>query len=324
VASVVPSEDEILSWFSTLSNWGRWGPGDRLGTLNHVTPEKRAAAARSVEQGITVSCGWDIPMNVASPGVHSPPQRLMIKTGLGLTDPEPPGLSGGPRNPGQWSGGALEFVSMVFHGRPFTHLDALSHYFWKGEMYGGEPAAHVTDRDGATVHDIRSARLGIHTRGVLLDIARAKGVESLATDEPIFPADLDAAEAAQGVTVEPGDALLVRTGDGRRRASGTWDPDVLGQPGLHAACLPWLHERSVAAIGADGPQELNPSGYKNIFLPVHAVGIVAMGLWLLDNCQLEDLSAMCAALGRWSFFFTATPLRMNGVTGSPLNPVAMF
>jgi kynurenine formamidase len=116
----------------------------------------------------------------------------------------------------------------------------------------------------------------------------------------------------------------VRTGDGSRRIAGTWNPDVEGQPGLHAACIPWLYERSVAAIGVDGPQELNPSGYPMFSLPVHAVGIVAMGLWLIDNCQLEDLSASCARLNRWHFFFSAAPLRLEGVTGSPVNPIALF
>ncbi len=124
--------------------------------------------------------------------------------------------------------------------------------------------------------------------------------------------------------VEAGDVLLLRTGDGTRRIDGTWNPDIEGQPGLHVACIPWLYERGVAAIGADGPQELNPSGYDAFALPVHAIGIVAMGLWLIDNCQLEDLARTCADLNRWHFLLTVAPLRLEGVTGSPVNPVALF
>ncbi|RYE41817.1 MAG: cyclase family protein [Hyphomicrobiales bacterium] len=321
----MPTEDEIKSWFSTYSNWGRWGDDDLLGTLNHITAAKRIAAAQSVEHGVTVSCAWDVSMNTANVGEHVPPQRMMVKTGLGYVDGSADPVSpAGPRSSDGSMGTASELISMVFHGRPITHLDALSHVFWRGKMYGGMPSAYVTDRDGATVHDVRSAQNGIQTRGVLLDVARVKRLKSLDTTEGVFPEDLEAAEAAQGVKVEPGDVLLLRTGDGYRRVDHTWNPDVEGQPGLHAACIPWLYERGVAAIGADGPQELNPSGYPGIALPVHSVGIVAMGLWLIDNCQLEDLAATCERYQRWHFLFSLAPLRLSGVTGSPVNPMALF
>jgi kynurenine formamidase len=182
----------------------------------------------------------------------------------------------------------------------------------------------VTDRDGALTHDVRAVRDGIHTRGVLLDIPRAQSRPSLDPAEPIFPEDLEAAEKAQGVTVEPGDALLIRTGEGVRRVQGIWQPGVAGSPGLHAACIPWLHDRKVAILGADVPQEVTPSGYPALALPLHALAIVALGLWLIDNCQLEDLAAACERFGRWHFFFSLNPLRMEGVTGSPVNPTALF
>jgi kynurenine formamidase len=318
-----PTEEDIRSWFSKYSNWGRWGENDSLGTLNHITTEKRAAAARSVEHGVSVSCAWDVAMDL-SDGAHNPPQRWMVKTGLGYHGEGDPESPAGPRSSDGSMGTASEFLSLVFHGRPITHLDALSHVFWEGKMYGGLPSSYVTDRDGATVHDVRAVTHGIQTRGVLLDVARAKGVDRLETDQGVYPRDLEAAEELQGVRVEPGDVLLLRTGDGRRRLDRTWNPDVEGQPGLQAACIPWLYERGVAAIGADGPQELNPSGYPNIYLPVHSVGIVAMGLYLIDNCQLEDLAAACERFDRWHFFFNMSPLRLNGVTGSPVNPIALF
>jgi len=320
VARRIPSEKEIHSWFERFSNWDRWGPDDMLGTLNHITPERRAAAARGVEFGRSVSLAWDIEMDPME-GKHVAPQRWMFRTGLGLDEPAPPA---GPRMRDGLMGTASEFISMVFHGRTITHLDALSHIFWQGQMYGGRPSWQVTDRDGASVHDVRSARHGIQARGVLLDIARVRGVEHLEPGEPVFPEDLDAAERAQGVRVGPGDVLLMRTGDGRRRREADWRPSAEGQPGFHAACLPWLYERSVAGIGSDGPQDVNPSGYSGIFLPVHAVGIVAMGLWLVDNCQLEDLSRTCAELGRWHFLFSLGPLRLAGVTGGPVNPIALL
>ena len=319
-----PTEARIHEWFEELSNWSRWGEDDRLGTLNHITAEKRRAAAQGVEHGTSVSCAWDVRMNSIADGGRMPSQRLMMRTGLGYRleheDPESPA---GARSSDGVMGTASEMISMFFHGRPITHLDALSHVFWKGVMYGGVPSAFVTDRDGATVHDVVSAGVGIQSRGVLLDLL---DICAAADGRPraIFPADLEEAERRQGVVVETGDILLLRTDEGTRRGTDSWSPAAHGSSGLHAACLPWLHERQVAAIGADGPQEVTPSGYPGITLPVHAVGIVAMGLWLIDNCQLEDLAAACRRYGRWDFFLTVAPLRMEGVTGSPVNPIAVF
>jgi kynurenine formamidase len=323
VPQEVPTEGELRSWFAKYSNWGAWGADDRLGALNHITGEKRSAAVRSVEHGTSVSCAWDIPMNTVTGDGRQPARRFMTQTGLGYSSSEalPPGE---PRSPDGSMAVAAETVSMSFHGRAITHLDALSHIFWEGQMYGGVPASHVTDRDGALTHDVRAARDGVYTRGVLLDIPRAKSRQFLDPGEPIFPDDLEAAEASQGVQVGPGDALLVRTGEGVRRLQGNWQPGVVGSPGLHAACIPWLHARRVAILGADVPQEVTPSGYQTMALPLHALAIVALGLWLVDNCQLEDLADACQRFDRWHFFFALNPLRMEGVTGSPVNPTALF
>jgi kynurenine formamidase len=212
----------------------------------------------------------------------------------------------------------------MFHGRGVTHIDALAHVFWEGRIYGGLSSAFITVRDGATRHDIRSAAKGIQARGVLLDVAAAHGLDRLGAQVAITPEDLEAAESLAGVRVQAGDVLLVRTGDSLRRLDGTWQPEQDGQPGLHISCIPWLYEREVAAIGADVPQEVIPSGYVGFTLPVHAVGIVAMGLWLIDNCQLEDLARTCAIYGRSHFLFTVAPLRLGGGTGSPVNPLATF
>jgi kynurenine formamidase len=269
----LPSEDDVRRWFNDLSNWGRWGADDRLGTLNLITPEKRASAAQSVRHGIAVSCSWDLGVG-NTVGSRVAPQRWMVRSGLGLNDVEPP--TGRLSIDGHVSTSS-EFVSMVFHGVAITHIDALSHVHWDGEMFGGVPSSFITDRDGAIVHDVREAAAGIQSRGVLLDVARARGGSPLPYDYAVTPADLEAAEELEGVRVEEGDVMLLRTGDGeRRRASanqakpraavqsalaaaqgdGGWNPIGTGQPGMHAACLPWLRERSVAAIGTDGPQEL--------------------------------------------------------------------
>ncbi len=314
-----PSEDEVLTWFDQLSNWGRWGEDDRLGTLNHVTPAKRVAAAQLVREGVSVSCAWDMRTG-RQPGATVENQRYMLSTGLGLADEGRRNLLGEGR-----AGGAQEFIGMVFHGLDVTHLDSLAHIFWDGCLYGGAPASMVSDRQGALVHDVLAVRDGVTTRGVLLDIARLRGVDVLAADDHVHPEDLEAAEQAAGVRIEPGDVVLMRTGEGgaRRRDGKSYNANK-PRSGFQAACLPWLHERGVAMLASDVAQDPTPTGYRTVHMPIHMVGIVAMGLWLIDNCQLEDLGDTCTRLGRWEFQFTLAPIRFQGVTGSPVNPLAIF
>ena len=316
-----PTADQIRAYMDGLSNWGRWGADDVMGTLNHITPDKRREAAALVKEGRVVSCAWDIRAR-AMPGAVNPPQRYMLGTGLDL------GVGPDTARPGQMdhghAGAAMEFIGLVFHGLAITHIDALSHVFWERKMYNGLPASLVTDWNGATRMDVRDLREGVVTRGVLLDVDRARG-RTFEPGEPVMPADLEAAEAMAGIRVEPGDVLLLRTGDGTRRVNdrNNYDPNI--QPGYQAACLPWLHERGVAAIGSDVAQDVRPSGYGGeLTMPIHTVGIVAMGLWLIDNCNLEELGVACAELKRWEFQFVLGPLRMEGGTGSPANPLAIF
>ena len=313
-----PPEDEVLAWFDTLSNWGRWGDDDELGTLNLVSAEKRRAAAALVREGVTVSCAWDIDPRPAIDQFVGAPQRFMLGTGEGLSDPDRPG---GPVR----GGGALEYIGLVYHGYSVTHVDGLSHIFWDNKMYNGKPAARVSVALGATTHGITALRDGVVTRGVLLDAAAVKGKDWLEPGEPVFPDDLDAAERAQGASVGEGDVLMLRTGYARKkRQQGPDDVRAVGRAGYHAACLPWLRDRGIAMIASDTAQDVSPSGYSFSTHPIHSIGIVAMGLWLIDNCQLEDLVDTCRRLGRWEFQFALAPLRVLGGTGSPVNPLAVF
>jgi kynurenine formamidase len=168
---------------------------------------------------------------------------------------------------------------------------------------------------------------GVVTRGVLLDVAAARGVAWLEPGEGVYPDDLEAAEARQSVRVEPGDAVLLRTGFGRfRRETGTETPPggPIVEPGWHAAAMPWLRERDAALIACDSASDAQPSGYAALPLPVHVIGLVAMGLWLIDNCDLEGLAAVAERLGRWTFLFALAPLRLSLLTSSPVNPIATF
>jgi kynurenine formamidase len=307
-----PSELEIAQYVESITNWGRWGDEDELGTVNFIDSAKIKQAAELVQTGVAVSCARPI-VTGPSADANSPPIHYMTGSGelFGL-------------EPEIATQHASDFIGMVFHGISITHLDALSHLFWKGKMYNNKPSELVTNRQGATIESIETVKDGLISRGILLDVPRHRGVDWLTPGEGIFPDELEAIERECGVTVEPGDILLVRTGHYKRRQNvGPITPEE-GWPGLDAACLPWLHERSVSILGGDTVSDVSPSGYEGFRLPIHQIGIVQMGLWLIDNCNLEELSAKCAELGRWEFQLVLAPLRIEYGTGSPVNPIAIF
>jgi kynurenine formamidase len=159
---------------------------------------------------------------------------------------------------------------------------------------------------------------------VLLDIPGQRGVPWLEPGDSVFPDELEDAERAQGVTVAEGDVLLVRTGHARRMAElDPWDTPH-SKAGLHPTCALFLAERRVAALGSDGNSDTAPSITEGVDFPIHALALNAMGVHLLDYLQFEDLVASCERAGRWDFLFVGTPLRIDGGTGSPLNPIAIL
>lgn len=319
----LPSEAEVLEYFDTLSNWGRWGDDDVLGTLNLITDAKRVAASRLVRHGRVVSCSWDIDTRHQADDVAGPPMRFMATTGQGLADEHR--LLPESYLPTDRQAGVSEFIGLIYHGYRVTHLDALSHIFWDRKMYNGHPAELVSSSHGATVHAVTNAREGIITRGILLDVPAHRGVDWLEPAEFVTPDEIDDIVAKAGVEVEEGDALLLRTGYSRRRAErGPDNVHSSGRAGWHAACLPWFHRHGISMIAADSATDVVPSGYGGVRIPIHAVGITAMGLWLLDNCNLEPLAAACAELGTTEFEFLVAPLPYVGATGSPVNPLAVF
>jgi kynurenine formamidase len=293
---------EVLGFHRTLSNWGRWGPEDELGTLNLVTPAVTASAAGTVRSGRTVSCARPLDTRAASDNPR-PATHLMLGTHA--------------------EGMGSDSLSVAPHGFATTHVDALCHVFHEGRLYNGYDSATVT-ADGAGRLGIHHLRSGIVTRGVLLDVAAGRGLDALEPGEPIYPEDLDAAESAAGLQVRSGDALLVRTGRWNWRDDhGPWDAARL-LAGLHASCLPWLRERDVAVLGGDGVSDVLPSLVDGVALPVHSVGIVAMGLHLIDNLDLEPLAVACAHERRSQFLFVVAPLVIERGTASPVNPLAVF
>ena len=310
------TESDVIKMISSLSNWGRWGTDDELGTINLITAAKRKRAAALVADGVPVSCARPIATNAISADTTFQPLRFMVDSGEGRDHDSPERILA--------RRGASEFIGMVFHGYTITHVDTPAHYFWNGRIYNGRSCNLITSREGAQVESVELLHDGVVSRGVLLDVAALKG-RWLESGEGVMPEDLDAAEKAQGVRVEPGDILLIRTGYyGRRLTQGPRSPLKDGSPAAHVACAPWFRERGVAMLGTDTHNDVSPLPYPRLGNALHIVSLVAMGLWLIDNGNLEDLAAACRSRGRWEFMLTLAPLRLQGTTGSPVNPIALF
>jgi len=296
---------DIDDMMTTLSNWGRWGKEDQLGTLNLITPEKRKQAAALVKDGISLSLAHPvIKENVEGSSAFGHRMVALPREGQEIT-------------------GSGDEYKVNYHGFTITHLDSLCHLIYKGKMYNGFSQKEVTEK-GARKLGVENVRKGIFTRCVLMDMPRHFGVRFLEGKQAIYPKDLEAWEKKAGLKVERGDALLVRTGRWTRRAlNGPWNI-MAGSAGLHASCLPWLKKRDVALVGSDLALDVMPSGVEGFPLPVHWVCGVAMGLPILDNCDLENVSEEANARKRWVFLLTVAPLVVEGGTGSPVNPLAMY
>ncbi|MSQ26167.1 MAG: cyclase family protein [Dehalococcoidia bacterium] len=307
-----PAERTVLGYMRSCSNWGRWGKDDQLGTMNYITDAKRRQAASLVKTGVSVTCARPITTE-KGPDVMHAALHYMVRSGEKWA---------GKKTPPGGNQGASDFIGMVFHGMHVTHVDSLSHIFWDGKMYNGFSSDKVTTDEGATVESVDLLKNGIVTRGVLLDVPRHRKVKWLEPGEEVAPQELEAIERECGVRVEPGDVLLMRTGHVRKRTElGPWG---LRFPGYRADCLPWFHERQVAMVGSDVIQDPMPTAYKQLAIPIHQIGIPFMGLWLLDNANLEDVAAACEKHKRWAFSLTIAPLRVVYGTGSPVNPIAVF
>lgn len=296
-----------------LSNGGRWGADDRIGTLNYITPKRRAAAARLAHTGRLFDLGIEIsrPGIQRAGGVRSNPVHLMRLTPVDRIDPLHNTCI------------ADDHISMPLQS--VTQWDGLGHVGYDDLLYNGVPASSITTLDGSrelSIHQIAAA--GIAGRGVLLDIARLLGVARMAAGEIVTPDILDRAMAAQGVTVGAGDILLMRTGwitlyTQEHDAEAYWR----GEPGIGLDVARWLHHRQVAAIASDNwGVEVSPPD-RSGGLPVHPVLIRDMGMTLGEIFHLEDLAADCATDGVWEFLFVAPPLKVVGGVGTPVTPLAI-
>jgi kynurenine formamidase len=294
--------------FDSVRNWGRWGAEDQRGTLNHLTPAEVTAATALVREGRTVSLAHDLDTR-PGPDNHKPALHHM--TECADVDRGQPRIN-------------TDFVGTEFHGKSVTHLDALCHIVYRGTVYNGVESASCVDSSGSTFGSVLTAAAGIAGRGVLIDVPHFQDIGWVEPGTALTAEDLQRVTAAAGIELRRGDLVLIRTGARRRRDElGAWDPHHLSA-GIHPSAVPWLHAHDVAVLGADADSDVHPSPVEGLHAPIHVLALTAMGMPLLDNLNLEDLSRTCAELDRWEFCCVLAPLRVPGGTGSPLNPIALF
>ena len=288
------TEAQVDQWMQELSNWGRWGADDQLGTVNLITPAKRRAALALATTGEVVSLS--LPISIVPP--PDSPDSTAAFTSLRVSNIP--------------SGFLMERQQVAFHGSTVSHLDALCHAHHEGKIYNGHALAEIFNENGCSQMGINGLAGGIVTRGVLLDIPRLKGLDALESGTHVYPEDIEAWERRTGVTVSSGDAIFLRT--------GRWKND--NRSGYDITVAPWLKQRDVALIGSDGTQDVGQ--IPGTVLPFHKLVLVALGANIFDNMDLEALSEPAARLNRWEFLLVAAPIPNPGGTGSPLNPLAIF
>jgi len=309
----VPLTDELQELARRVSNWGRWGPDDQRGTLNLVTPDavRRGAAAVRTGEAFSLAIAFD----------QTGPQW----DGSGMPDRVNPELNTFAVNVA-FTGDPADFTttddSFRMGSQAATHLDALAHVGYEGRLWNDTPDTVVTDTGAAKLgieHDG-----AIATRGVLVDIARLTGVDHFEENYAITGDDLEAASAIGGVNVEPGDAVLVRTGHMHHLRRGDRLKYSMPAPGLSTKSIEWIRDHDVALVATDTiTYEVYPCEDPNVFMPVHMIQLRDMGLAQGQNFNLDDLAAACAADGRIDFLLVATPLPLTGAAGAPVAPTAI-
>jgi len=309
----VDAETAVAEAAEKYRNWGRFGEADQRGTLNFVTPEKIVAAARLVKTGKVFALA--IPFDRRGPqpggGRFNPIHTMAFDGGDTLALPHGIGFSD-------------DYVYMPLQCA--TQWDALSHAFDRGKMWNGYDAREVTSF-GARRNSIDQVRDRFVGRGVLLDVARYKGVTHLEPGYAIGVDDLDGCIAAQGETsrVGQGDFLLVRTGQMGYCQEHGWGEFAGGDaPGLSFYTAGWLHGREIAAVATDTwGAEVRPNELEKAFQPLHQIALPNIGLHLGEIFDLEKLAADCAEDHVYEFLFVAPPLPITGAVGSPINPYAL-
>ncbi|WP_326581988.1 cyclase family protein [Streptomyces sp. NBC_00481] len=297
-----------------VNNWGRWGADDEIGTLNLITDEVVREAAASVRSGHRVPLALPLQQDGVQTGMmpgRVNPLHAMVQINQEIFGPGTVACSD-------------DAVTMGLQAA--THWDALTHVSHSGRIYNGRPAATITPHGGAAFAGIDKAR-HIVSRGVLLDVPRALGLgtDRLPGNHAVTPEDLDAAEELAGTRVRAGDIVLVRTGQIQVYLAGDKHAYAFPSPGLSLRTPEWFHARDVAAVANDTLTfEIFPPEIEDLWLPVHALDLVEMGMPQGQNWNLEKLSTACGQLGRYDFLLSAMPEPFVGATGTPVAPIAIL
>jgi len=315
-----------------VRNWGKWGDSDQIGTLNYITPEKIIAASRLVKKGrsFPLCAPFDADGPWSGSFFRRNPIRTMIMHGgdediakyLG-----PEGGSVGEAVKAMYQG-PMRFADdvIVMNLQSGTQWDALSHVWYESKMYNGFPAAAVTGL-GAMRNGIEKvAEKGqVLTRGILLDVARRHNVKHLAPNTIVTPDELEATANAQGIRLEPGDVVIVRTGWWQHFVETRDGAGFLtGSPGLSWRCAEYLHEKKAAAVAVDNVAvEVSPPEIEGTTLLFHMLALREMGMMLGEMWDPEALGADCAQDHVYEFMLVAQPLLLPGAVGSPVAPLAI-
>ena len=280
----------------------KWGADDERGAANLIGPQTVLRATKLIRHGKVFELGREL--SPAMPFFGERRFRMQLKR---TTNPA-----------GSNKQRSNEEIISTEIGQVGTQFDALNHQGIADMLYNCIKIDDVATRNGFTKLGVEKVG-SIFTRGILIDIAALKGVETLAIDYEITVQDLQDALAKQGVTVGQGDAVLIRTGWGL-----LWNKDngkfVSGQPGIGAPAAEWLTKQNIVLIGSDNwGIEIFPNPDKQIRLPVHAIALVINGIFLLENMDLETLAKDQA----YEFALIVEPLKIKGGTGSTVAPIAV-
>ena len=310
---------DVVAKAEELKRWGKWGPDDEYGATNFVTPEAIVAAAQLVRKGKVFALGLPLDQDGPQRGLFGNrwnPIHTMLATGTdaysGKQDELPNNL--------RYADDAINLPTQTA-----TQWDALAHIFLGDKMWNGYDA-RLVDSFGAQKCGIERFNNRMVGRGVLLDVARNKGIDCLADGYPITNDDLDTTAAAQEVEIKTGDFLIVRTGQMEDRLKNQeWGGYAGGDaPGLAFETCDWIAQKEIAAICTDTwGIEVRPNETPEANQPFHWVTIPALGVTHGEIFYLKDLADDCADDNVYDFFFCAPPLNITKGTGSPINPNAI-
>jgi kynurenine formamidase len=303
--------DEFFALAETVNNWGRWGPDDERGTLNLITTDTVRAGVAEARDGrrfpLAIPMSQDGPQLGFVPGRVNPTRTTIARMELFGDDDR---------------GIRFNDDAVALGVQAATHWDALSHASYNGRLYNGFPVDSVTDA-GAT--KLGADKLGtIVSRGVLLDLAGAAGVDVMPGGHALTPDDLDSAAEFGKVEVREGDIVLLRTGQMRHFHAGDRMAYSITTAGPSMQTVRWFRDKGVAAVATDNLSfEVYPGEDDAVMLPVHMLHLVEMGLVQGQNFDLEALAADCAEDGRYTFLLAATPDPIVNASGAPVSPVAI-